>query len=662
MARQHAHGRQGVLLLTAAVVCACLPLLLHLSAWLACAVLLIGAWKMQIARGGLPQPAAGVLLLFALVSATGVWVGHGGAFGRDAGASLTVLMVCLKLIEARAPREMRFLALSGYALLSSSALFSQSLWTALAMLPGLVLLTACLIAAGERPGAPGWQPLGQAVRLLLQATPFMLAGFLLFPRADFASWRLPQDAARAMTGFGGTMSPGSLGRLARSDAIAFRVTFDGQPPSQEELYWRGRVLWLYDGTTWHGDDGPGPPTGSLPEADGALLRYSVLLEPHNQPWLFALDIPRQPPPIARLGSDYTLYLERPLQATLSYAAVSVRGDAHRERLRSASARKYLQLPDENPRSVRLARQWAAAAGNGEAVVQRALDFFRQDFRYTLSPPVLRSYDQVDAFLFGSRSGFCEHYAGSFVFLMRAAGIPARVVTGYQGGEIDAGSSLVTVRHAHAHAWAEVWHAGKGWVRVDPVTVLAPGQVDAGTPAPPQAREAAERRAAGAAPGRERHDRAAPVVQRSSHLAVFDKLDFYWKRSVIDYRESDQRQLLERLTGRRPRPAQLLGLLGFVTLALAAVAAAFAVRHGHFRPRDPVQQAWQRFQAKCARAGCAPHPGEGPLDFAGRCTAKWPHQAPSISAIGRRYVELHYGRKGGRKDAVHFRDMVRRLAL
>lgn len=643
---------------------ALLPALIHLSAWTVVTVLLVLAWYGLVRMRLTGAPGTAVLMLAAATIAGLVWLDYGTLTGRDAGTALAIQMAVLKLLETRHRRDRVFIIVAGFCLLFCGLLFSQSIPAALLCIPALVLLTAEMLEHPGEPAVTAARRLRYACRLIVQAVPFMLAGFLLFPRTEIARWNLPRDAIKTMTGFSATLSPGSVSQLARSGAVALRVQFRGAVPPQSSLYWRGRVLSVFDGVTWYGEDMPEALLPRDAPADQAVFSYTVTLEPHNQPWLFALDVPLAAPAGTLLTEAHTIQALRPVQAVATYEAISAAVSDPSHRLGRMARSRNLQLPyDDNPRSLALASAWRPLQDPMQ-VVERALDLFRNDFRYTLYPPATGTFGQVDTFLFKTRSGFCEHYAASFVFLMRAAGVPARVVTGYQGGEVDAVSRLVTVRQSHAHAWAEVWTDDRGWVRVDPVSVLPGNRVDRGTPAPPQVASpgaAATRAADNAGPGRANlTDRAAPDSGQSGALGqALGRLSYLWNRYVLSYREIGQQQLLEQVAGRRPEPMQLLAWWVTALLTAAVLLGWWLGRNTHAF-RDPVQKAWLEFQEKCAVAGCGSAPWEGPYDFSERCIRRFPLQSAEIRAIRDTYIALRYAAACQTVPAREFAARVRRF--
>jgi transglutaminase-like putative cysteine protease len=648
--------RQEGLLTLVALGVTVLPALLHLPPWMWLAVVALSGWKATLLARCLNPPRTSLLLTLAALGIGVVWTANGNIFGRNAGTELAILMLGLKLIEGHSRREQVFLAVAGYALLFFSALFSQTLASALLIVLGLALLTALLCS--RTPSLPLRTRLTLALKLLGQAVPFMLVGFLLFPRAEFARWKLPEDAVRHLTGFSDRMSPGSVGKLAKSDAVAFRARFDETPPPQEALYWRGKVLWLYDGQSWKGDAQPEEYEGALP-SPATTVKYSMVLEPHDSTTLFALDLPVQVPSGTWLTAHRTLHAARPVQFAFALDLVSAPAAGDSTPLDPFSRRKWLQLPeDENPRSFALARAWAGQPA--DKVVENALALFRRDFSYSLSAPRLRPYDQVDAFLFRTRTGFCEHFAGSFVFLMRAAGIPARVVVGYQGGEVDRTNRLVTVRQSHAHAWAEVWHAGQGWVRVDPVAVVPRDRVEAGTPAPPPV--PAANKTTQATPEAERmRDRVRQTWEEEPGVSWLASMEFAWQRHIINYRERTQQKWLARFIGAKPGPLTLLAIWGAGFLLLLWLGILWLGRGGRDR-RDAVHAIWNRFEALCARHGCAVQAGEGPGDYALRCAARFPHRRVAIMELRRHYLALRYGPAPREGESRLLAQLIGRLRL
>lgn len=600
----------------------------HLPPWVSalCAALL--AWRAYLTRIGGTLPMRWLLTAITMAGAGAILIEFHTLFGREAGVTLLILLTALKFMELRSPRDAMVLIYLACFIVITNFFYSQSIPTALYMLSTLlVIVTTWVHLHGQsialRPR------LKIAGTLLLQAIPLTLVLFVLFPRVQGPLWGLPQDAF-ATSGLDDKMSPGSLSRLSLSDEVAFRVVYNGQTPRRDQMYWRGPVLWDFDGRTWT----PGRTARTVAPRFADIAQpvdYSVTLEPHNKTWLFALDIPDRLSVAADLTYDFQILRKEPLKARLRYEARShlvYRANLHEA---ERQIQRGLQLPPGlNPRAQQLALQWRAEGANDAAVVRAALAHFnRENFRYTLEPPPLPGSNSIDEFLFETRQGFCEHYAGSFVVLMRAAHIPARVVTGYQGGEYNDVGGYYIVRQSDAHAWTEVWLSGQGWVRIDPTAAIAPARV--------------ERNLAAALPG----TAALPFMARSAPQWLrdlrlnWDAVANRWNQWVLGYNSELQFAFLSRL-GMEDVTWQKLALN--MTFALGLVVAAFALfmlRHLFARRPDPVQAAWLRLCRKLAKAGLPRAAHEGAQDYAERIAAARPDLAGDIRDLASRYNSLRY---------------------
>jgi transglutaminase-like putative cysteine protease len=385
------------------------------------------------------------------------------------------------------------------------------------------------------------------------------------------------------------------------------------------------------------------------EASGKPYDYELTLEPHNHSWLFALEMAAQIPPNASVTADYLLISRTPVRSRIrydmrSYTIFSEGGSDNADDLRPG-----LRLPAGfNPRSRRLAEEWAAGGASDAAIAQKAINYFReQGFVYTLAPPVL-GRDSVDEFLFGSKRGFCEHYASSFTFLMRAAGVPARVVTGYQGGEINPVDQYMEVRQSDAHAWTEIWLKGRGWVRYDPTAAVSPMRVESGV--------------AAAVPATD----PLPLMARTTLTWLrglrynWDALANKWNQVVLGYNPERQREFLSRMGMSEPNWENMALTLFWGVGALLALLLAWLLRR--LRNADPVQRLWLRFCAKLGKHGCPRAAHEGPADFVARTARRFPAQAERIRAIGERYIALRYGRRADVRMLAEMRMLVRELSV
>jgi transglutaminase-like putative cysteine protease len=614
--------------------------------WLTLLTLCLYGWRLYFTLHRAPLPSRWLVLGVAAVALLALWIEFRTIFGRQPGILLLVVFSGLKLLETRTHRDAAVVAFLAYFLVITNFLYTQSMFNAVLMGFSLLATTATLVGLA----APHREPranLRTAAVLLGQAVPAAIVLFLLFPRVQGPIWGLPQDAYAGMTGLSETMSPGSVASLAQYDAIAFRAEFESNPPLNAMRYWRGPVLWDFDGRTWKiGPDLRGDP----PQArEGqARYRYSIVLEPHNRAWLFALETAASVPPNARMTFDGQVLSTTPVRNRLRYEMESVISPSPVGDQRGALWRATRVPPGYNPRATALAAQWQADARDDAEIVTRAIEFLRAGrYVYTLEPPLLGVHT-VDEFLFETRSGFCEHFASAFTFLMRAAGLPARVVTGYQGGDLNPYDRIVTVRQWDAHAWTEVFLIGRGWVRIDPTAAAFPRRVESG---------------------------AVLTVPQSSAMPLMMQSNMEWLRTmrhrweavahkwnvwVLGYSPERQRDLMQWVGIRdadwRSMTAALFSILGVITLGLLA----WSLRR-LARP-DPVQKAWRAFCRKLAQRGVERAPHEGPRDYAVRAARSVPDARRTILRIGELYIALRYGAEQSAARLARLQRLVRTLRV
>ena len=614
----------GLLCLSVAVVLALhAP---HLPLWLSgvLALLIALRWLQQRRGGHVPTllRLSLVTLLLAAVIAT-----YGTLFGRAPGAAFAVGLLVLKLLESERPRDARATVLFAAFLLMSALLFGQSLLMTLLVAAALLPLLAALTALQPAPGADARRVLWSAPALLLAAAlPAALLGFVFVPRLSTPLWGAPADTA-ARTGVGDTMTPGEYTRLLVDDSPAFRVGFDGPVPPRAERYFRGVVMEHFDGRTWsNSGSGQLGPAVEVMRPTAPAVRYTVTLEPTQRHLLFALDTPLGAPAGATLTRARTLLSAKPVSARLRYEAVSAPQRILEPVLGPAARRLGLQLPagfDQRARA--LAMQWRARYGHDDAaIVEAALRMFHDGgFRYTLAPPPL-GRNSVDDFLFDTRAGFCEHYASAFTFLMRAAGVPARVIGGYQGGFHNRLGHYLLVRQSDAHAWSEVWLPGRGWTRIDPTAAVRPDRISLG---------------AGAA------DAGSGAWYQADWLrGLRNRIDIVnrlWDQAVIGFNALRQRGLLTRLGVDGSDWRSLAGLLAGSTGVLMAIGLALAL---YERPRgDALTRGFARLQRRLERCGLPRCPGEGPRDYLLRAAERLDAaDAAQLSALMAGYLQLRYG--------------------
>jgi transglutaminase-like putative cysteine protease len=610
----------------------------RLPAWISVLFLVLAGWRLYTVRTGRPLPHRYIMGSVVLAAFAGVYLSYGTLTGRDAGVAMLAVLAGMKIAESRVLRDAYVVVFLGFFLVVTNFLYSESIPTGLYMLVVVAVLIGSLVAISTEPSAlvPQRQ-LRLAAVILVQAVPVMLVAFLLFPRISGPLWGLPKDAFSARSGLSNSMRPGDISGLSLSDEVAFRVRFDAEMPDHRELYWRGPVLWKTDGRTWTAGESfrRSEPIDFVRR--GSPVDYVITIEPHQRRWLFALELPATIPRMATMSANFELRSVKRVQKRMRYRVRSYT-DYQLPRVARAELTAGLELAaGAHPKARELALKWRRELARPRAIVEHALGYFRdQPFVYTLTPPLL-TRDNVDEFLFETRQGFCEHFASAFTVLMRAAGVPSRVVTGYQGGELNELGNFLTVRQRDAHAWSEVWLGElEGWVRVDPTGAAAPARIESGM-------EAAIPRPIG--PSALNLQPSAPVRRAWRSLRHgLEALNNAWNEWVLGYGPERQRRLLNRFGIDATDFTRLAVWLIFCVLALLAGTSLLLARRP--RTRDPAIRAYRKFQNKLARAGLERAQGEGPLDFAERVIRTRPDLALQVTHITDMYVSIRYAREGG----------------
>ncbi len=592
----------------------------HIPWWSAVLTAAVLAWRATLTLRGLPLPGwpwrIGLLAL--LLCAT--WFTHSTIVGRDAGVTLIVVLLALKTLEMRARRDAFVIFFLSFFMLLTHFFYSQSLLTALGILLALMALLTALVNAHMPVGRP---TLAQAARIAggmaLMGAPIMLVLFLLFPRLS-PLWGMPAAEGAGRSGLSSTMRVGSIAQLVLDESIALRVKFEGEPPPANQWYFRGPVLSDFDGAEWRPLRSAFPDAMALPaalEVSGPGVRYEVTMEPSRRPWLFVLEAPAQAPEVpgmrVRMTRELQWLTDRPVGTLLRYGAVSHPDFRHGPLNPVPALQDHVELPPGfNPRTLELARQMRNEAGSGAlapaALVEAALERLRTGgYQYTLEPGVYGQHT-ADDFWFERRQGFCEHIASAFVVLMRALDIPARIVTGYQGGELNGVDGFWTVRQRDAHAWAEVWLQGQGWVRVDPTAAVAPARLGS-----------LERLGApeGALAGALRNLNPGFVAQLR---ATWEAINNRWNQWVLNYTQGRQLDLLKRLGFQSPRWTDLLTVLIGVVVIASLLGAAWALweRQRH----DPWLRLLRRARARLQALGVDSADHTPPRELARRVQREW----------------------------------------
>jgi len=598
--------------------------------------------------------AAHALIRIPLLLATfGLLVYSAGSpIGREGGSAMLGGLIFLKLFETATLRDARVTAAAALFFCMIGFLFGQGM---LLTLYFCTVACACFVVlhlvSGGYETATHWsEDLRRALRLGARVTaaaiPLTLIVFVLFPRLSSPLWGAPWDATQGKTGISDRMRPGQLSALWNDDSPAFRVTFEGAVPPPASRYWRGPVLWSFDGAEWSRSDlYRGSQVGDLRYQQDSVVDYEVLMEPSERNWWFPLDFALQIPEGTRIGGDGQVTSYRPI---IGPRKANFRSAwRYQIDVNPALGQRWaaMRLPAAgNPRSRQLAAEWRSAhGGDADAIIDAALQLFHRDFSYTLEPPPL-GVDTVDDFLFNTKAGYCEYFASSFAFLMRAAGLPTRIVTGYQGGVYNASGGYWIVRNSDAHAWTEVWLEGRGWVRVDPTAAVAPERINRGSLSAALPEAAFWYSEGWGAEWRNR----------------FDLIARYWRQAVIEFDAVRQRNLLQQV-GLEDMSWQALGggLLVFGGIGLL-LGVWLSLRGLTPKTRDPLLIAYRRFAAHLARAGIARAEAEGPIAFGERAAEQLPTVAPAILELTRRFAEQRYGVSANDLDLSHRLRLAREL--
>ena len=636
--------RRPLLWLAAALLFTLPPMFGTLAVWVPLLFLLTLAAKFWMEPRGyrLRSPFWKLLLGALIVSA--VFLTYGSLRGIEPGVSMVVVLMSLKILEAHTAREFQVMVLVAWVLCLCGFFLSQDLAIALCLLVAFTLLLAALVQfhRGSAPGAV-WPPMRMAGKLLAQAVPLIVILFLLFPRITTGLRFQIAQSSLAASGFSARLSPGSVTSLATSSEAAFRAEFpDGKIPPAPAMYWRGVVMWQGEGLEWRAPQAPAAirrraPTGS----DLDLIRQWITIEPHGERWMFALDWPALPPSGATLAPGHYLWSGQPIRKPRRYEVKSY-PEIHEKELRPRERAMLLQVPGWiSPATRQLAESWNRPGVDPRTVVESALRFFQTEgFRYSISPGPYKANDR-DEFLFRRRLGFCEHYAASFATLMRLAGIPARVVVGYLGGEYNEFGRFFLIRQSDAHAWCEVWLPEKGWQRVDPTSAVAPERVNLGFDSFLQ-RQAGASQSDNFRRGLARNLARQPIFN-NARLA-WESLNYTWDTRVLSF-DAEAQQSLVAVIG--PGSGPLPFFIGGVLIVVGFLAAYAGWMRISSRPAtDSVKALYERFCHKVARLGAPRDPWEGPFDFAARASRLLPEQSERIRRISDTYIALRYSSEPG----------------
>jgi len=608
---------------------AMLPHLAHLPVWVSMLALFAIGWRILQARAQLWPAPKWLLVPLIMAGGIGVFAQYWTIVGREPGLALLTVMTSFKFLETRTHRDVLLLIFLCYFLLAMHFLFGQSIQIAIYMFGVLIIITSTLISINQRDDSLTFLPrIKNASRLIALSIPIMIVLFVLVPRIPGPLWGLTQEQRGGVTGLSETMSPGQISNLITSNEVAFRVTFDGPIPAQQQLYWRGPVMSAFNGNTWF--QVRRKKLEQFPQMEASNpVDYTVTLEPHGKSWIFGLDLPAQLIDDSYLSADFQLTSEKPVNDLKrydlsSYLTYKLAVDESFDYLVKAT-----ELPaDKNPKTRALGQQWAREFKNDLDIVNQALAMFRNEpYVYTLRPPLLGD-NPSDEFLFDTRRGFCEHYASSFALLMRAAGIPARVVTGYQGGEVNALGGHLIVRQSDAHAWTEVWLDNRGWIRIDPTAAVSPDRIENGLDQ--------------ALPDELATFRIStrnPLISRL--LFGWDHIQNQWNTWVLNYNQSRQNRFLRNLGIGIQGWGDMIIYLVFTMVCLLGLYGLV----GWYRQRPQPPREHDRIIApvlhKLAKAGFPRNPSEDLIEFADRVQQAIGRQDIELEKLVRTYNKIKY---------------------
>lgn len=616
--------RNSLALLMIAQVVVLLPLAVYVSAWVVGVALFCGFWRWQVYRGRWNYPSRSVKAALVVLCAAAVAVGSNSAFSVETASALCMAAFALKLIEMKAQRDAYLVIFLAFFLIAVAFLFDQSLMLSAYALFASVVVCGALVALHQRHNQV--RPIASmkvALSLVGQALPLMLVVFLFFPRIA-PLWSVPLPGG-SQSGLSDRVTPGEIAKLSQSDEVAFRVSFEGRTPAGRDLYFRGVVFSGYDEGTWQQLRSVPRPTLVDPSRLGAPLNYTVMLESTQRNWLFGLDLAEPRSGRITTTHDFRLESQEVVTSLLRYDVSSYTDAPLARELEQAERRRELMLPtDQEPRTRAFAQSlWQRSGQDPERYLDAVLRHIRSEpYRYTLQPPIAGTRDSVDRFWFDTRAGFCTHYAGAFVVLMRAVGIPARMVGGYQGGEINPLTGHLVVRSRDAHAWTEVHLPGEGWRRVDPTAAVAPSRIEQGLDAALSSEDLSARTSiASGLIG------SFPGMRQLAYWA--DSMQHRWNLWVVGYDGALQAKTLSRWIGELTPTRLGLALVSAVALALSGVAVAMFWRERR-APQAPGIRLLLGLERTASRFGMPRRLDETPARYLGRLA-----DACSLSADERR---------------------------
>lgn len=630
-------SRQALLWQLLSVIAATLLHVSHIPWWVSLLVVITVGWRFLVYTGRWSFPPWWVKALFVIGAAVGVLVSYKAGGGISATVTLLIVGFGLKVIELYKQRDSYVILFVAYLVTATQFLFSQNMLMAVYIFLTLTIVTTALLNANLNRDMRFFSAFKRVFWMLLPAYPLMIVLFIGMPRLG-PIWDVGLDKSMAKTGLSDSMSPGDITRLTRSAEVAFRVSFDERAPSQTQLYWRAIVLNDFDGRRWFNDEGPlkvdaetiiAP--NSVDGVNSPIWHYELILEPTQRQYIPTLDYLSFWDKQLFAHSDFTL-TSKTAQTSRNQFSLSSQMRAIEQDRKSDSFARELQLPQGNDRAKDLARRWLRETGNPNDFIARIEKYFNQEFSYSLEPPGL-GLDSVSEFLFDSKVGFCGHFAGATVFLLREAGIPARVVTGYQGGEWNAFQNYYVVRQYDAHAWVEAWLPEKGWVRLDPTAWVAPERVQAPAEDTLSKDQAFLKDNLFMGWGLTGNGLIANVRMR------LEAINYGWHRWVLNYHHQ-QKNVLQQLLG--SFSITKLALFIFVPFcAVIGFTVLMLLRNARKVTIDPLNKQLQRLSIYFSDFGFERSKGETIGNYCHRLANKYPTMAVSLAELSQLFEKVQY---------------------
>lgn len=604
-------SRHSILWLLLAQLSAILPLIAVLPVWIVVVWVASAWWYWRIISAGYQFPVAAIKALLAIAAVLGVYLSFSSLLALEAMVAILILALILKLLELKTERDQWLVLMLSYFVVACGLLFSQQIVDVVFALLQIMILLLAQQSMNRDKTSPATMSRSVGV-MALQSLPLMLLLFVIFPRIG-PLWTMPLPGGQGITGMSDSLEFGDIAKLSQSGALAFRVRFDAEPPSTESLYWRGLVLDQFDGRRWTRNAWPARNKIPAPELATATVKYTVTLESALHEWLYVLPIGSVDRRDVYYTAQHQWLSKRPINGRVEYVVDSQFVGGLPDH--NGAERQNLQLAGriQNPQARALAAEWQKNIAKASDRVAAAIQFFETTpFEYTLTPSVLGT-NNVDEFLFTTRQGYCEHFAGSFVFLMRAAGVPARIVVGYQGGEFNKRDNYLLVHQSDAHAWAEVWLADEGWVRVDPTATVAPSRIRLGAEATLKSQSGYLKDSF----------MSLRRFEWATRLRFFvDNMNYAWARWVLNFDSDTQNNFLRGLLGEINPQRMLIAVMfaGGIPMVLVAF---FSLRIPYRKGEDLAAKYYLASCRALARRGVCREAGETPENYLARVKRDMP---------------------------------------